>query len=255
MGIYNYMLKISYLGTNYFGWQVQPNRPTIQGEIEEKLEILFKKKIRVIGSGRTDAKVHALGQVANFKVDTLYPLDKLFKYLNSTLPRDIAIQDIRLVPQNFHARFSAKGKTYIYIINTKPNPFLIDRAWFIYRELDLYNVKKALDLIKNADCLIALSKGESKVKRKVELREMNFNYDGEKLVFHFTASHFLRYMVRKIVGHVIQVGLNSLSLDELRDIINSKDSTKARYIANPEGLYLKEVYYLPQDIELKEKKE
>jgi tRNA pseudouridine38-40 synthase len=254
MGKYNYMMKISYVGTNYYGWQVQPNKPTIQGEIEKRLEVLFKEKIKIVGSGRTDAKVHALGQVANFKTDKFYPLDKLKKYLNSTLPPDIAILDVKLVPESFHARFSAKGKTYKYIISTVPDPFLVDRAWFIYREFDLNRIKDALNLIKNADCLISLSKGEKEVKRKVELRELNFNYDMEKLIFYFTASHFLRYMVRKIVGHVIQVGLGSMELDELKEIIEARDPKVARFIANPEGLYLKEVYYLPKDLELKGEK-
>ncbi len=249
--IYNYMLKISYIGTNYFGWQIQPDKRTIQGEIEDRLEIFFKEKIRIIGSGRTDAKVHALGQVANFKTDKLVDLEKLKKYLNSTLPSDIAILDIKLVPENFHARFSAKGKTYIYMVSQKPNPFLVDRAWFIHKELDLHKVKEALNIIKNADCLISLSKGENQNKRKVELREINFSYDGEKLIFKFTASHFLRYMVRKIVGHVIQIGLGSLSLEELKRILDAKNPAEARFIANPEGLYLKEVYYLPKDLEIR----
>jgi len=243
-------MKISYLGTNYFGWQIQPDKPTIQGEIEKRLEIIFKEKIRIVGSGRTDAKVHAFGQVANFKTEKYIPLEKLKKFLNSTLPKDIAIKDIKFVPLNFHARFSAKGKSYIYIISTKPDPFMVNRAWFIYRELNLQSIRDALDIIKNADCLISMSKGEREIKRKVEIRELNFSYDGEKLIFKFTASHFLRYMVRKIVGHVVQIGLGSLSLKEFKDIINSKDPKKARFIANPEGLYLKEVYYLPQDLEL-----
>jgi tRNA pseudouridine38-40 synthase len=196
--------------------------------------------------------VHALGQVANFKSEKLISLEKLQKYLNSTLPPDIAIIDMKLVPLDFHARFSAKGKSYFYIISTKPDPFMFNRAWFIYKEFDLNKIREALNVIKNADCLISMSKGEKEIKRKVDIRELNFNYDGEKLIFKFTASHFLRYMVRKIVGHVVQVGLGSLDIDEFEEIIRSKDPTKAKFIANPEGLYLKEVYYLPRDLGIKD---
>jgi tRNA pseudouridine38-40 synthase len=246
----NYYLKIAYLGTNYFGWQKQPNKPTIQQVIEDKLEILFKHKVKLIGSGRTDAKVHALGQVANFKTDLDRKPVEIYKYLNATLPRDIAILDVKKVPLNFHSRFSARGKTYLYKIYTKPNPFLINRAWYISRDFDITKIIDALKVIKDSDCKISMSKGEIKTKRKVEIRDIKLKFDGDIVDIEITASHFLRYMVRKIIGHAIQVGFGRLSIEDLKDILNSKDQTRAIYIAPPEGLYLKEVYYNPEDLVL-----
>ena len=247
---FNYLLKISYLGSNYFGWQRQPNRPTVQQIIEDKLSILFKEKIKLIGSGRTDAKVHALGQIANFKTEKYKETTEIYNYLNATLPRDIAVLSVREVPLNFHARFSARGKTYLYRIYTKPDPFLVGRGWYIKRSLSMEHLLKALNIIKDAECIVALSKGELKEKKKkVDIRDIKLKYDGKILDIEITASHFFRYMVRKIIGHSVHVALGKLSLKELSDILVSKDPTKALYIAPPEGLYLKEVYYNPNDLE------
>lgn len=245
---FNYLLKISYLGINYFGWQKQPNKPTIQQFLEDKLSILFKENIKLIGSGRTDAKVHALGQVANFKVSRYRSPNEIYRYLNATLPRDISVLSVKEVPLNFHARFSAKGKTYLYKIYTKHDPFLVDRAWYISRDFSVEKILKALDLIKNSDCLISLSKGDRVVKRKVDIRDIKLKFDGKVLDIEITASHFLRYMVRKIIGHSIQVGFGKLSLEKLSEILKSREPTKAIFIAPPEGLYLKEVYYNPEDL-------
>lgn len=245
---FNYLLKICYLGNNYFGWQKQPNKPTIQQFLEDRLSVLFKENIKVIGSGRTDAKVHALGQVANFKVSKYRNPDEIYRYLNATLPRDISILSVKEVPLDFHARFSAKGKTYLYKIYTEPDPFLVGRAWYISKDFSVERILKALDLIKNSDCLLALSKGDKIVKRKVDIRDIKLKFDGKILNIEITASHFLRYMVRKIIAHSIQVGFGKLSLEELSEILKSRDPTKAIFIAPPEGLYLKEVYYNPKDL-------
>ncbi len=245
---FNYLLKISYLGINYFGWQKQPSKPTIQQFLEDKLSILFKENIKVIGSGRTDAKVHALGQVVNFKVSRYRSPDEIYRYLNATLPRDISVLSVKEVPLNFHARFSAKGKTYLYKIYTEPDPFLVGRAWYISKDFSVEKIVDALQLIKDAECKIALSKGEINKKRKVDIRDIKLKFDGKVLDIEITASHFLRYMVRKIIGHSIQVSFGKLSLEKLSEILKSRDPTKAIFIAPPEGLYLKEVYYNPKDL-------
>ncbi len=240
---YNYKLTISYIGTNYYGWQRQPKHITVQQVIEEALEVLFKEKIRLIASGRTDAGVHALGQVANFKTDSYRKPEEIYKYLNATLPRDIAIKKVEEVPLSFNARFSAKGKTYFYRIYTKPDPFLHGFGWYISKRLDILKMLQALDLIKNTKKLLALSKKGNYLREQVEIRELHLRYDGKIIEIEITASHFLRYMVRKIVGHTVQVGLGSLSIEELREILESNDPAKGIYIAPPEGLFLKEVYY------------
>jgi tRNA pseudouridine38-40 synthase len=240
---YNYKLVISYIGTRYYGWQRQPNHISVQQVLEEALEVLFKEKIRLIGSGRTDAGVHALGQVANFKTNTYRKPQEVYKYLNATLPRDIAVKKVEEVPLSFNARFSAKGKTYIYRIYTKPDPFLYGFGWYISKKLDILKMIEALEIIKNTKNLLSMSKKGNYLREQVDIRELYLRFDGKVLEIEITASHFLRYMVRKIVGHTVQVGLGSLSLEELKEILKSNDPTKGIYIAPPEGLFLKEVYY------------
>ncbi len=240
---YNYKLTISYVGTRYYGWQRQPKHISVQQVIEEALEILFKEKIRLIASGRTDAGVHALGQVANFKTDLHRETGEIYKFLNATLPRDIAIKKVEEVPLSFNARFSAKGKTYLYRIYIEPDPFLYGFGWYISRKLDILKMIEALEIIKNSKKLLSLSKKGNYLREQVEIRELFLRYNGKIIEIEVTASHFLRYMVRKIVGHTVQVGLGSLSLEELKEILEANDPTKGIYIAPPEGLFLKEVYY------------
>ncbi|WP_456401066.1 tRNA pseudouridine(38-40) synthase TruA [Persephonella sp.] len=240
---YNYKLKLSYIGKNFSGWQKQPNRRTVQGVLEEKLSIFFNEEIKVIGSGRTDAGVHALGQVANFKTNSFKNSEKIYRYLNATLPRDVAVLSVQHVPLSFHARFSAKGKTYIYRIYTKPDPFLFGYGWYISKKLNIKSMLSALDLIKKEKDLISLSKKGEYIREDVEIREVYLRYDGSIIEIEITASHFLRYMVRKIVGHIVQIGLGSLSIEEFENIIKAKDPSKGLFIAPPEGLFLKEVYY------------
>ncbi len=244
---YNYKLTISYIGTNYYGWQKQPKHKTIQQTIEDKLEVLVKNKVKLIASGRTDAGVHALGQVANFKTKEYFEAEKIKRYLNATLPKDIAIKDCKLVPLNFHARFSAKGKTYIYKIYKEPDPFMVNRGWYVSKDIDLVRLQDAIDIVLTADSLISMSQKGEYLRKDVDLREFNFKFDGFLLEFRVSASHFLRYMVRKLVAHVLHVGTGRLDINLFKQIIESKDPTRAMFLAPPDGLYLKEVYYLPED--------
>ncbi len=240
---HNYKIVLSYIGTKYYGWQRQPNHISVQEVVENRLSELFKEKITVIASGRTDAGVHALGQVANFKTVSYREPQEIYRYMNATLPRDIAVKKVEEVPLSFNARFSAKGKTYIYRIYTKPDPFLYGFGWYISKKLDIFKMNHALEVIKNSKSLLALAKKGEYKRTDVDIRELYLRYDGKIIEIEITASHFLRYMVRKIVAHAVQVGLGSLSIDELKQILSSEDPSKGIYIAPPEGLFLKEVYY------------
>lgn len=240
---HNYKLTIKYIGTKYHGWQRQPNHTTVQQVIEDNLRQLFKEKITLIASGRTDAGVHALGQVANFKTVSYRKPQEIYKYLNATLPRDIGIVSCEEVPLSFNARFSAKGKTYFYRIYTKPDPFLYGFGWYISKRLNILKMQEALSLISKYRNLKSLAKKGDYLREEIDIRELFLKYDGTIIEIHITASHFLRYMVRKIVGHVVRVGTGSLSIDELKEILDAADPNRGIYIAPPEGLFLKEVYY------------
>ncbi|WP_456383215.1 tRNA pseudouridine(38-40) synthase TruA [Persephonella sp.] len=240
---YNYRLTIRYIGTRYHGWQRQPRHITVQQVIEDQLKVLFNEKVTLIASGRTDAGVHALGQVANFKSSTYRKPEEIMKFLNASLPRDIGITKAEEVPLSFNARFSAKGKTYFYRIYTKPDPFLYGFGWYVSKRIDIKKMEDALELIKGYKNLKSFSKKGDYLREEIDLRELFLKFDGTIIEIHITASHFLRYMVRKIVAHTLRVGTGKLTLDQLKEIIEATDPNRGIYIAPPEGLFLKEVYY------------
>ena len=241
--MFNYKIIIRYVGTNYHGWQRQKNQKTVQEEIEKKLEHFFKQRIRLIASGRTDAGVHALNQVANFKVEKRRNPQEVIKYLNSTLPRDISIVSIEEVNLSFNARFNAKGKTYLYKIHLFPDPFLYNLSWYIPYKIDYRHLREALFLIKGTKNLLSMAKKGEYLREKVEIREITTEFDGNRINIEITASHFLRYMVRKIVGHSVKVAANNISINQLKEILDKNEPSAGKFLAPPNGLYLKEVYY------------
>lgn len=243
MNKYNYKMLIRYIGTNYNGWQRQKNGIGIQEIFENLLSRLFNEKIIVIGASRTDAKVHALKQVANFKTTNYKNPEIIYNYLNAKLPRDIAVLGVEEVDIKFNARFSAKGKTYIYKINTKPDPFLYNLSWYFDKKLDILKMIEVLEIVKNYKDLTSLAKDGIYLRKEIDLRETKLYFDGKIITIEITASHFLRNMVRRIVGHCVAVGRGSLSLLQLKDIIEKKNPKYGKFTAPPEGLYLKEVYY------------
>lgn len=240
---YNYRIDISYIGTRYNGWQRQKNGIGIQQIIEELLEKLFKEKITLIASGRTDAGVHALNQVANFKTVYYKTPKSIYSYLNAKLPRDISIKKVEEVDLSFNARFSAKGKTYLYRIYTKPDPFLYGRGWYFDKKLDIIKMIQAIEVLRKYKDLSSLAKEGNYLRKEIDLREIKLIYDGKILDIEITASHFLRNLVRRIVGHLVAIGRGSLTIEEFEEIIKSKNPSKGKFLAPPEGLYLKEVYY------------
>lgn len=239
----NYKIVSSFLGTAYNGWQRQKNGLGIQQVIEERLEELFKQKIRVIGCCRTDAGVHALKHVSNFKTDEYKNPKQIKRFLNATLPRDISILDVEEVDKEFNARFSAKGKTYIYTIYTQPNPFIFGRGWYIDKRLNIVSMLKGIEIIKKHKNLLSLSKKGEYLREEVDIRELKLYFDGSILNVEITASHFLRGMVRGIVGHLVAIGRGSLSLEEFDRILLDKNPERGKFSAPAEGLFLKDIYY------------
>ncbi|MCX7760959.1 MAG: tRNA pseudouridine synthase A [Hydrogenothermaceae bacterium] len=241
--IYNYKLTTSFLGTKYNGWQRQKNGIGIQQVIEDRLERFFKQKITVIGCCRTDSGVHALKHVSNFKTKKgIEPAD-IKRFLNATLPRDISVLDVEKVNEKFHARFDAKGKTYIYKVYTKPDPFLFGRGWYFDKKFDLVKILEGVEVLKRHKNLISIAKKGEYLREEIDLRELKIRFDGTVLEFHITASHFLRGLVRGIVGHLMAIGRGSLDLEEFDKILAYKDPEKGKFSAPAEGLFLKDIYY------------
>jgi tRNA pseudouridine38-40 synthase len=243
----NIKLVIAYDGTNYHGWQVQKDKRTIQGTIELQLKKITGENIRVIGSGRTDAGVHALNQVANFRTNSeLTPL-QIKKALNSLLPEDIYIKSAEYVPLEFHARYMAKSKIYEYRILNRPEPDIFTRKyhWHVIPKLDIELMKKALSLLKGTHDFSSFMSAGSSVKNPVRtIFKIDLYKDADDLLrIVVEANGFLRHMVRNIVGTVVQLGYGKISLEEFKDIFAARDRTVAGKKAPARGLFLVKVIY------------
>jgi tRNA pseudouridine38-40 synthase len=245
----NIFLIVEYVGTNYFGFQLQEKpkvyEPTIQLKIEEALAKLFKKDIRITYSSRTDRGVHAYGQAINFKVESNIPLLNIKRALNIYLPPDIRVKSVKIVPLDFHSRFSAKSKLYRYIIFNSPEPsaFEHDFSWHINRPLDIKAMAKAAKyLIGKKDFGVFAKDAGSyhdcvRQVKKIQIRER-----GKKVVIEIEANGFLRYMVRNIAAYFGEVGLGRISASKTKQIL-AKDIFYRNKPAPSAGLYLVKVYY------------
>ncbi len=243
----NFKLVIEYDGTRYSGWQRQKSDRTIQGEIENALMTMTCQKITLIGSGRTDAGVHALGQTANFKCDTKLTSQAFHKGLNSLLPKDIVIKSCEPVSEEFHARFDAQSKFYRYHILNQPIPIAIGRqyVWQIHRPLDTRAMVQATRFFVGIHDFKAFEGSGSPrdhTVRNVMLAQLSVGRDG-KIIFDIEADGFLRFMVRNIVGTLADVGRGRLSPQEIPDIFLSRNRSLASATAPARGLFLLSVTY------------
>ena len=242
----NIKLTIEYDGKDFNGWQKQPNKLNIQGEIERAIKEVTGEEVELNASGRTDAGVHAISQVANFKTESNIDINKIPLALNSKLKKSIIIKKAEEVDLNFHARYNAKGKKYRYIINNS----LVGSA--IYRDLE-YNFPIKLDVekMKHAakyfegehDFKAFRSSGTSNKNSVREIYKVEIKEENERIILEFTGNGFLYNMVRIMVGTLMDVGLGKIKPESIKDIIDSKERTKAGKTAPAQGLYLVEVYY------------
>ena len=244
----NFKLVIEYDGTAYHGWQRQSNGRTIQGTIEAALRTMTGEAITLIGSGRTDAGVHATGQVANFCLETRLTSDVFLKGLNSLLPSDIVIKDCAVADEKFHARYDALSKVYDFRILNRPIPAAILRqyAWHIRKSLDLEAIRAAMLCLKGQHDFSAFeATGAPRPHAVRTVTDVNLtgkDTDGY-VVFSIEADGFLRHMVRNIVGMLVDVGLGKISPGAFAEILISKDRKQAGITAPAHGLFLREVKY------------
>jgi tRNA pseudouridine38-40 synthase len=245
--IKNFKLITEYDGSRYHGWQRQKEDPTIQGEIEKALKKMTSKSVTVIGSGRTDAGVHAEGQAANFKCETRLEPEALMKGLNSLLSPDIVIKACEQVSASFHARYNAKSKIYHYKILNRPIPAAIGRqySWFIRQTLNHDAMRSAISHIiglHDFKAFEATGSPRQRTTRHVLSAELSQQQDG-LLVFQIEADGFLRCMVRNIVGTLVEVGRTKLTAEDFKRVLDSKDRSRAGATAPAHGLTLIKVNY------------
>jgi tRNA pseudouridine38-40 synthase len=242
----NIRLTLEYEGTAYAGWQVQDHAPTIQAELEAALGVLLKHSVRVTGSGRTDAGVHALGQVANFRTETRIPLRGVLHGLNALLPKDIAVRRAEEVPPVFDSRRSAKEKTYQYFLHVGPVPSAFARrtSWRITGSLDLDALRSAAGRFVGTHDFGAFRSAGCDASHAVRtVHDLWVAERGEFVEIGVRGTAFLRHMVRILVGTLVEVGLGKRPAEAVDELLAKGDRKLAGPTAPPQGLFLKAVLY------------
>lgn len=241
-----YRIDFSYDGTNFNGYQLQPNLRTIQGELEKAVSYLNKQTYTSVqSSGRTDKGVHALNQVAHFDLNIETTLDKIKRGLNSNLPEDIHIINVSQVTDNFHARFSTKKKEYVYKINIgEYNPMMRNYVYQYNRSLDIDKMCEAIKLFEGTHDFTSFVSSEDIRENKVRtIYKTNISKKKDIIEISFQADGFMKYQVRNMVGLLMAVGSGKKDINDVGKIIEAKDRTKSVKTAAAQGLYLKKVWY------------
>ena len=244
-----FLISFAYDGSKYKGYQKQPRGKTVQNEVEKVLKkINNDTAVPIHGSGRTDAGVHALGQKAHFDLDLEITPEQLKKAMNSLLPADIYVREVSVVSDMFHARYNAKGKEYIYKINMgEYNPLEKDYVYQYNKRLDVVAMERAMKYLEGEHDFKSFSKANEEkddfVRKVIQANLVRDLKAGNMIVLSFLGTGFLRYMVRNMVGTLIEIGEGKRKAEDIIEILEAKDRRKAGVTAHPEGLYLKDVFY------------
>ena len=239
-----YFIEFSYNGTNYHGWQKQPNANTVQEELEKCMSVLLQEEIELMGAGRTDSGVHATQMFAHFDTEKKLTDNDVHKF-NSILPNDIVIKSLKMVLDTSHARFDAISRSYEYRILLVRDPFYLETTWQLYqKKLQIDVMNKAAEILFDFEDFESFSKVKTDVKTfNCTITKATWVLQGDHLTFHITANRFLRNMVRAIVGTLIEVGTGKISLADFRKIIESKNRCNAGPSVPAQGLFLTRVTY------------
>jgi tRNA pseudouridine38-40 synthase len=245
-----YFIYISYKGTSYHGWQIQPNSLTVQKLLDEALSTILSENISTTGAGRTDTGVHALIFCAHFDSESpdLDIRKNLIHKLNRYLPKDISVTSVRKVKPDANARFSALSRTYKYFISKVKDPFSVDSSWHMHGDIKINEMNEASALLLKYSDFTSFSKLHSDVKTNIcKIYLAKWETNGNQIIFTIKADRFLRNMVRAIVGTMIEIGFGKIDLRKFEYIIISKDRCEAGKSAPAQGLFLTEIEY-PENI-------
>ncbi len=240
-----FFIEFSYNGSNYHGWQRQPSHTSIQERFEDCISKILSSNISLTAAGRTDTGVHAKKMFAHFDYDKEFDFSKTIHQLNSFLPNDISVRNIFRVNDDDHARFSAISRTYRYVLINRKDPFMQKRAYLLKNKLDIKKMNEACKYLLSNDDFKSFSKSKTDVKTYIcNIQEASWTQvDDDTFIFKIKANRFLRNMVRAIVGTLIEVGQNIITIDQFIDVILSKNRGKAGYSVPAHGLYLTDVEY------------
>jgi len=246
-----FKVKVTYDGSDFAGWQVQPDKKTVQLELEKVLSQIFQQDVKIQGCGRTDTGVHATGYVFSFSVRTRMSPVQVMKATNALIDKQIRIKEISYAETDFHPRFEAQKKVYRYLITDFNSPFLTNRAWYVCQKLDVTKMKKAASCIVGTHDFACFQASGRKAKNtvrtieyiKIKREKFSLDPDIKLLVIEICGTGFLYKMARNIVGTLVDVGKNKRLPEHIKGIVESKDRRLASATAPGYGLYLKEVIY------------
>tara|TARA_Y100000590_G_scaffold466346_1_gene641382 strand:+ start:946 stop:1674 length:729 start_codon:yes stop_codon:yes gene_type:complete len=241
----NIKLNVSYDGTNFSGWQIQPKQRTIQNELLDAIKSIFKdKNIKLKGSGRTDSGVHANGQIANFHTNTNMKTSQIKDAINSVVSKDIHINSCKFENDDFDARYSATSRQYIYKIMKKFNPFMRKYYWFLNYKIDHMKLIECSEIILGNHDFQLFCKSISKQKNNhCNITESQWFFEDDILYYQISSNRFLHHMVRMLVGTMIEVSKGTITIDKFKDMINLNVEKKNIVTSPPNGLYLNQVNY------------
>ena len=242
----NIKLTVEYDGTHYHGWQVQATGETVQAVLEKAVSTLVRRPTRIIGSGRTDAGVHALGQVANFISDKELQPHRVQRALNALTPDDITIKTVEIVPDSFHARREGRSRIYEYRILNRPSPspFDLKFAWHVHDPLDIAAMREAITCLEGEHDFSSFRAAGCEAAHPVRtIYRTSLNPRGELIVFTVEATAFLRHMVRNLIGTLVEVGRQQRTPQSFAELLKVRDRTQAGIKAPAQGLFLIEVKY------------
>ena len=238
-----YFIEVAYDGADFGGFQIQANQQTIQGALEQSMNILFRETISLTGASRTDAGVHALQNFLHFDTDLAIQPKHIYN-LNAILPNSVVVKGIYQVPVAAHSRFDAIKRGYIYKIHTSKNPFLEGRSWYYPFPLDLNLMQEAANSLLNYTDFESFSKKNTQVNTfQCTITKANWTLNGADIQFDIHSNRFLRGMIRGLVGTMLQVGRGQISIEEWHQIVASKDEQRVDFSTPAYGLYLSEIIY------------
>lgn len=243
-----HFIDISYKGTNYHGWQAQPNATTVQEVLNKSLQTLYSQSIETLGSGRTDTGVHAKMQIVHADLPAKYTVQELIQKLNGVLPDDIVVNNVLQVQSDSHARFSALSRGYEYHISFRKSPFGKNESYFLSRVPDADLINQGCELLLGEHDFTSFSKVKTDVNNfRCTIHKAKWQQNDDYAVFYVSANRFLRGMVRALVGTLLDLGFKKITLEEFKAIINAQNRSEAGQSVPPQGLYLCDVRY-PEDI-------
>jgi len=239
-----YFIKLAFNGTNYHGWQVQPNASSVQETLNKALSVILNEELNIIGAGRTDTGVHAKEMFAHFDYTPTLEIESILHKLNSYLPKDIVIYDIIPVHEDAHARFDAKKRTYQYYITAVKDVFSQEECWYYHQNLDVELMNQAAKILLNHTDFQCFSKVNTDVNTfNCIVYEVYWIQKNNQLIFTISANRFLRNMVRAIVGTLVNVGLHKITLSDFNSIIENKNRNEAGFSVPAQGLFLTKIEY------------